>query len=307
MMVCSGYDWYANLNCDQEYCGRIGAADPVYTRYLVPTGGFRFEVEVAGSSYFGTLKSYRSENIAKNASAHQGLYTTIVKDVDDTALFPGVAFTRSGFANSWEEYDKQAPKIAKKYPPIFDPKAITGLESRRLVNSAPQQQTAPTQGKKRPNPATNPSPKPAQKATPKATPKAPTKQPTNPPVPYDLNTKGGRRRARRAGIEVPPVVPPVVPAVVPPTGPKTRAAKKQKTDNGQTNPVNPPKNPKNPNNINNPNPFAGENVPSLIHQPWKEEFGGSAPVWNATPRQLGWEIRNCGSHKDSVKSKDSYI
>ena len=60
----------------------------MYTRYIVEEGGFRFEVEISGSSYFGMLKSYRTESIAKNASAHLGLFSTIVNGLNNTTIFP---------------------------------------------------------------------------------------------------------------------------------------------------------------------------------------------------------------------------
>lgn len=111
----------------EEYCLQAGIDSPVYTKYL-NEHGYRFEVEISGDSYFGMLKYYRSEAEAKNASAHLGLYSVLVNNTENTAIFPGASFLRSGFANNWDEHEPRArrPHTVKSGIPEVQSIATTG-------------------------------------------------------------------------------------------------------------------------------------------------------------------------------------
>lgn len=71
-----------------DYCTQNKVNLPKYTKYT-HENGYRYEVELSGSSYFGALKFYPTDAEARNASAHMGLYSLLVYGTDGANTFPG--------------------------------------------------------------------------------------------------------------------------------------------------------------------------------------------------------------------------
>ncbi|PGG98817.1 hypothetical protein GX51_06613 [Blastomyces parvus] len=80
--------WTALL---QEYCQQNQLGRPTYTEYLHEEG-FRYEVEVEGTSCFGANKFYKTATEAIHASAHAALYSLLITGPEIMSLFRGVGF-----------------------------------------------------------------------------------------------------------------------------------------------------------------------------------------------------------------------
>src|SRR5438034_7449080 len=80
----------ADIQGNKEYCEQNGIEPPTYTRYM-HRNGCRYEVEVAGFSCFGTRKFYETATEAIYACAHNGLYSVLVSNINDTPSFPGAS------------------------------------------------------------------------------------------------------------------------------------------------------------------------------------------------------------------------
>jgi hypothetical protein len=63
----------------EDYCVHQGLPEPKYTKYVHPKG-YCHEVEVNGSTYFGSLKYYADESPSKQGAAHVALYDVLVGD-----------------------------------------------------------------------------------------------------------------------------------------------------------------------------------------------------------------------------------
>ncbi|KLJ13512.1 hypothetical protein EMPG_11551 [Blastomyces silverae] len=78
--------WTALL---QEYCQQNKLNRPTYTKYAHEEG-FRYEVEVGGTSFFGTNKFYKTTTEAIHASAHAALYSLLITGPEIMSMFQGI-------------------------------------------------------------------------------------------------------------------------------------------------------------------------------------------------------------------------
>ncbi|ODH41768.1 hypothetical protein ACO22_01346 [Paracoccidioides brasiliensis] len=72
-------------------CYRL--APPDFTRY-VNGDGFRYKVDVGGTSYFGAHKFYKTATEAIHGSAHAALRSFLITEPENTSLFRGIGFGR---------------------------------------------------------------------------------------------------------------------------------------------------------------------------------------------------------------------
>lgn len=78
-----------------DFCDMNTIEKPIYTKY-VHDNGYRYEVEVAGVSFFGQKKFYPSVTEAMHACAHVAMYGLIVEYSDDIRTFSDGTAPESG-------------------------------------------------------------------------------------------------------------------------------------------------------------------------------------------------------------------
>lgn len=82
-----------------EYCEQNKLTRPNYTKYA-HDDGFRYEVDVEGTSCFGVNKFYKTATEAIHASAHAALYSLLITGPEVMSLFRGVGFAGGLLTNS---------------------------------------------------------------------------------------------------------------------------------------------------------------------------------------------------------------
>lgn len=252
----------------------------MYTKYL-NGDGYRFEVEISGVSYFGMLKYYRSESEAKNASAHLGLYSVLVNNVEETSIFPGASFLRAGFANKWDEHEPPGSRASIAKPDIREAQSNANAGDPIPANGVvANEQNVLVQNTNNAQASTSTGPPSGQGQ-----------------APLSKGQKARRnKKNRRLSLSM-ESFPPLPPATGNPAG-ASNGSKKQKTMGSMGNSV----------LLDNPNPFPDSGRvpggPTRESHPWLSEFAGSAGKrWNVPTKSLKWASRNCASQKERVASK----
>lgn len=210
------------------------------------------------------LKHYRSEVEAKNASAHLGLFSTLVNNTEDTTIFPGASFARSGFANNWDEFESSMP--IRRTPGVSGVQNLAAPSGLDSTNHVSNQQNLLRHGANNKSGSAGLAGRSLYKARKAKSRRATLESPALPaPVPAGYSNAPSASNGSR----------------------KSKKARKRSRGNSTSS--------------GNPNPYQPSSAPNKESHPWLAKFKASAERrWHVRVRDLEWQTRGCGCHKERV-------